>query len=308
MNHGKTSDDMNPAINHMAKRFRALGVREIGLEQLIEHATSAGYMDLWQMSREAINNAMKMQGLEVADGLVRVAETPDEHYEPVATDFAEFLAAAKRVMTDAEYPLDAAELIERTGIKQSAVPMATLKTYMRRIDIHFIPGAGYWRNPQYVDPAGRIISRRARSERTAALTAYFESHGWPIVGGDASTDTLGLVTSRFLANYRQNSGRDRIVSIGGGLYIPSDKADDACPLSPNVAAAILSLTPDAMLDDKDHLRLFRVGLWLRRHDYATLRMSRTTRSGIRRQTMRIELTDAGRSLLTPVTRQSRDAF
>ena len=101
---------------------------------------------------------------------------------------------------------------------------------------------------------------------------------------------------------------DAVAGIGSGMYVPYALRNvKPLPVSPNVARAMLDAEGNA-IDDKDHLRLFRLALILERHELATLKMSRTTRGGLRRQTARIVLTDDARQWLESIASGPRDAF
>jgi hypothetical protein len=294
----------------MAERFRALGDPTCKLERIIADAEHAGYVDLWEMPRQGIVNAMRARGIVVANGIMSLPEFEGDHFDPVKTDYAEFVTAAKRIIAEAEYPIDTLDLVEATGLATAAAPLATMRHYLRKEGVHYLPGVGYWRHPQFTTKSGRIISRHCRSERTQALLDYFEVSGWPIAGPDAERETGGLVTSRFLARHATTEESARMVQgIGSGLYVPmgQDKRQ-ALPMSHNVAKALLELSPEEIIDDKEHLRLFRLALILERKGFATTKKSRTTRGGVRRQTARVALTEAGRKMIEKIARLARDEF
>ena len=146
-------------------------------------------------------------------------------------------------------------------------------------------------------------------KRVRSIMRYFDSHGWPVAGRDAERDTAGIVSSRFLARYSTGGGRQHVLALGAGLYAPVDKAGtDPVPVSRDVAQAVLALEADEVIDDHDHLRLFKLAMILERKGLATIRKSRTTRAGIRRQTIRLALNEAGRSMLEARARLAKDEF
>lgn len=292
----------------MAERFRQIGQPVVPLEDLIEAAEDAGHGDIWDMPRHGIVNAMRFRGLEVKAGNVMLPTIDGEHFDPVATDYAEFIEAAQRVLREAMYPIDTPQLMEMVALSTAAIPLSTMRHRLRKIGIHYIPGVGYWKHPQYTDPSGRIISRRIRSDRIQALHDCFEAYGWPIAGPDAERWTSGLVTSRFLTTYAANAGKDSITGIGKGLYVPSDRAEGEFPMSRGVALSLLALDPRETIDDKDHLRLFRLCLMLEERELASLKRSRTTRDRIRRQTLKVELKSQGRAMLEKIARKAVDEF
>lgn len=299
----------NAMFDDMAARFKARGQLSVPIEQIVAETADAGFGDPWGYSAQTLANGLRSRGLVIRSGKIEQDKEPLEHYDPVLTDFDDFLAAARRVIDEAEYPLDPMDLANRTGLISTSIPYATMKAHLKKIGIHFIPGLGYWRAAQYTDPSGRIVSRHCRTERVGALLSVFEKQGWPITGQEAERHTNGLVTSRFLTRYAAGAGQNTLAGIGAGLFVPRDKASDkGLPMSANVATALLALTPDTMIDDTDHLRLFRIAMILERRGLATIRKSRSSRSRVRVQTMRVTLTDAGRKMIQKVLRRGRDEF
>ena len=297
------------AFDYMAARFRELGKPSMSLDAILSDAEEQGFMDVWEMPRGGIGNAMKVRGLEVRNGQLMFPEHDGEHFDPVETNFAEFKEAAKRVMEEAEYPLPTAELIERAGLHASAAPLASMQSHLREVGIYFLPGVGYWRHPQYTDPAGRVVSKRMRSDRVKTLVSLFEEHGWPIAGKDAERWSQGIVTSRFMTRYANQAGEARIAGIGSGLYVPIDRAEEApLPMSRNVVEAVLAIDEETVLDDKDTHRLFRIMLVAERLGWVTLKKSRTTRDRIRRQTARVTWTEEGLKNLRRMNKNTADEF
>lgn len=292
----------------MAARFRALGEPVYSLERVLLDAEQAGYTDIWEMPKSGIANAMRVRGIEVANGIMSLPQLDGEHFDPVATDFADFKAAAHRVLAQVVMPVPTHDFIGMLGLQRSAIPLAGMRSVLLDQGIHHLPGVGYWRSPQYTSPDGWTVSKRIRSVRINALNELFEQHGWPIVGKDAEQITEGVVTSRFIAIYAaRNMGIVR--SIGVGLYVPSDKwADKTIPMSRNVADALLDIDGTTQIDDKDHLRLFRIGLLAVKLGWATARKSRTTRDRIRRQTMVLKWTEEGINQLRRAVKRTADTF
>lgn len=292
----------------VADRFRALEATEYTLERLLLDAEQAGYFDAWDIPRVAMAGALRMRGLELKDGIVSLPHIEGEHFDPIATDFAEFKKAAARVINEAAMPIPTHEFIGMLGLQRAAIPMASMRQVLTAEGIHHLPGAGYWKSPQYTHPDGWTVSKRIRSKRAEALNELIEQHGWPIVGLDAEQLTGGLVTSRFLSQYAY-SGHGFIRGIGSGLYVPADKwAADTIPMSRNVADALLDIDETTKLDDKDHLRLFRICLRAEKLGWATIKLSRTTRDRIRRQTMQVAWTIEGIEQLRRAVRKTADAF
>lgn len=149
----------------------------------------------------------------------------------------------------------------------------------------------------------------ANRQRAKALAAYFEAHGWPAAGRQIERDTNGQVSKLFVARYAAGTGRDDVLALGGGLYAPLHKARaDGMPMSAAVALELLALEPGALIDDHDHLRLFKIVVIMGREGWTTTKVSRTTRGGIRRQTARVTLTETGREKLEARARLAKDEF
>lgn len=141
-----------------------------------------------------------------------------------------------------------------------------------------------------------------------ALDAYFDTHGWPAAGREVEAQTNGKVSSLSISRYAMTAGREHVAALGAGLYAPADRARlDPVPLSRNMALALLDIG-DQLIDDHSHLRIFKIAMILARKGYATIRISRTTRQQIRRQTMRVSITDAGRAMLEAKARLAKDEF
>jgi hypothetical protein len=293
----------------MAGRFREIGRPQVSMDAILSEVEAEGFIDVWQIPRGSIANAMKLRGLEVGSGSLRLPKHEGEHFDPVETDYAEFKAAAKRIMAEAEYPLQMGELIDRTGLHAAAAPLSAMQYHLKQVGIFWLPGTGYWRHPQYTDPSGRSVSKRIRSDRVEKLVSLFEEHGWPISGKEAEQWTSGVVTSRFMTRYANQAGSSRIKGIGSGLYVPVDKAEEGrLPMSRNVVEAVAGIDDGAILDDKDTHRLFRIMLVAERLAWVSLKRSRTTRDRTRRQTIKVRWTDEGRRNIARLTKDTADEF
>lgn len=301
----------------MADRFRAMDATEYSLDRILLDAEQAGYTDIWEMPRAGIVNAMRIRGIEVANGVMALPQIDGEHFDPIATDFAEFKAAARRIMAEASMPVPTHEFIGMLGLQRSAIPLASMRKVLYDEGIHHLPGVGYWRAPQYTHPDGWTVSKRIRSARAIRLNELIETHGWPIVGLEAEQITNGLVTSRFISLYASQQ-HAMLKGIGSGLYVPTDKWEpDTIPMSRNVADALLDIDEGMKIDDKDHLRLFRICLRAQKLGWATLHMSRTTRGHVtrngetvplRRQTMQVTWTELGLNQLRRAVKRTADVF
>ena len=299
----------NTIYDYLAERFRTLGGKPVALDDLILDAEREGYGEIWEVPRQGMVNAMRSRGIVVANGVAQFMGGEGENFDPIATDYSEFKEAAKAVLDIAEYPVPPEDLIARTGLHLAAIPMASMHFHLRQIGCHFLPGMGYWRNPQFTDATGHVVARKIKSERVNALLELFELHGWPISGPEAETWTSGLVTAAWLSRYCYTDGL--VKGIGSGLYVPADKAVPEygpIPMSRNVHDALAALDKDELIDDKDHLRLFRIALRAERLGWAKVKLSRTTRQGVRRQTMRVTWTSDGREALARAAKTTADAF
>ena len=293
--------------DYLAARFREIGAPTYPLSSIVADAEREGYADIWEAAPIAIRNAMRSRGLDLLGDMLSLPALDGEHFDPIETDFAGFRAAARRVIDAVEYPIPAAELVVRIGVSDGGVPWSSMAALLKRDGIFHLPGAGYWRHPQFTFPDGRIISKRIRSERIGAMQAIFKRHGWPVVAPDAELWSDGLITRRYLVRY---ASTDSVVSsLGIGLYVPTDQvATSPLPMTGNVAAALAALDPDTRIDDKDHLRLFRITLCAERLGWLTARRSRSSVDGKRCQTAWVAWTAEGRAALGRAMGETRDAF
>lgn len=291
----------------IANRMLELGEQSRTIEQLFEDAEKLGFMDVWDMDRRGLGNAMAVRGFIVRNGSV-ILPTEDNHFRPVITGYREFLDAVARIFKDADRPVDTLDLLERADITQAALPLGRLRPIMNKAGYYYIVGCGYWTAPQWTTPSGSIVSSRMKSARLSVLYDLFERDGWPLCAPEVEAQTKGVVTARWLALH---SCRDdaRIVGLGSSLYAPKDQQDEKpFPISKNMVKAVLSLGPTDVLTTAAHLRMFRMGLLLARHKMATIHKSRTSAEGVRIQTMRISLTPKGGRILGAKSIISQDAF
>lgn len=289
-------------------QFRALNVPEYSLSRLVLDAEAEGYGDVYEIPTLALVNAMRARGLDVRNGIIGLPAVDGEHFDPIATSFERFVSAARTILRDAEQPIPAHRLIAQVNLPAAAVPYAGMADYLKEVGIYHIPGVGYWRAPQWTMPDGRMISKRIHSERTIRLRDLFEQIGWPIVGREAEAMTDGLVSSVWLSNYAGSGGI--ALGLGIGLFVPRDvlTKDRPLPMSANVAQAFADLDDDAVINDKDHFRLFRVALKAAALGYLTVRKSRTTKGGKRVQTMRLTWTEEGLVQLRKAIHRTADVF
>lgn len=279
----------------------------VPLEAALQAAENAGLSGGWAIPRFPLTNALHMRGVKLANGML-CRDVPAPEFEPLTIDYTAFVEAAVRVITEATAPLTAIEIIGMSGITGEAIPSGSLSALLKPHGIYLIPGVGFWRGPQYIDPSGRIVTARAQSDAVREVLGHFERHGWPILGSAVQEETEGGVTSRYIARLVAKGESDAVAGIGSGMYVPyALRTVKPLPVSPNVARAMLDVEGNA-IDDKDHLRLFRLALILERHELATLKKSRTTRGGLRRQTAIIVLTDEARQWLESIASGPRDAF
>lgn len=296
-----------PAFDYLARRFDEVGEPHMQLAALLADAEETGF-NLDDVSLKAIRQALHLRSLKLERGIV-MREEP-QNLNPVKTDFEEFVSEAERIIREAIQPVDTIELLSQIEMSHDAIPLASIKTCLRDVGLHYIPGAGYWTHPQYTDQAGRIVTRRCRSERLEKLIECFEQHGYPMTALDIEKWTDGMAPRHWAVRYATSSGGAPIIKgIGAGLYVPVDKLDTAkIPMSYNMAAAINDLTPDQVLNNKDHLRLFKVALLLGKHGYADVHTSRTSRGNVRCQTARVELNEKGRRMVRKAMRDTTDEF
>ena len=159
-------------FDYIAEAFREREEETVTVEALPDEAVLAGFIEAWDIEREALANAMSVRGIALQNGVLSEIAAP-ENFDPLSGGYEEFLKVAVKIINAAEYPIDALDLISLSGLATEAIPMASLSHYLKRVNIHLIPGVGFWRSPDYTDPSGRIVSRRPISEKVAAVMRYF---------------------------------------------------------------------------------------------------------------------------------------
>ncbi len=292
----------------IAAEYRKSGDTHIELNDLLIKAADEGYGEVWQISKHGMANALAARGLELKNGVIHLPRYEGGNFDPVVTDYEEFLEAAKEVMDGQTQPLETMELVSLTGLTRAAVPLNTLASKLQRIGVYFIPGVGYWNSPSYTLENGKVLTRRCRSDRLAGLLNLFEIHGWPIAGRDAEAWSNGLVTSRFMT-IAANQPHARIAGIGSGLYVPVDRAaDKPLPMTPNIADKLLELDMKTLVRDKPEVRFFRILKVLERLGIVKAKHSRSTHDGKRCQSIRAKLTKPGRIEIKRLCTAVQDEF
>uniref|UniRef100_UPI00262DE12B hypothetical protein n=1 Tax=uncultured Paraglaciecola sp. TaxID=1765024 RepID=UPI00262DE12B len=231
----------NMIYDFLADRFRGLGSEPIALEKLLMDAEQDGFGEVWEIDRHGMANALTARGLRLEDGTVMLPQIDGENFDPVITSYEKFAERATDVMKGQTVPLLTEELVSLTGLHRAAIPYSNMQTILAKVGIHFIPGIGYWRHPQYTLQDGSIVSKRFRSLRLQKLMNVFKRQGWPITGPDCLDMTGGFVTSRYLVRQAAEA-HPKIASIGSGLYVPIDQAENSkIPMSKNVVTAVMEI-------------------------------------------------------------------
>lgn len=298
----------NVIYDFMADRFRELDSQPIELEKLLMDAEREGFGEIWDMDKHGMANALQARGLVLLSGTVKLPDVEGTPFDPVVTGYDDFTKRAQDIMASQTVPLEADEIVSLVGLQRAAIPFSNMKFHLKKVGIHYIPGVGYWRYPQYTLEDGTFVSKRCRSERKAQLVEVFRKHGWPITGRDATVWSEGFVTSRYLVKQAQIN-HARISGLGSGLYVPRDQTERwRIPMSRNVVERILSIDPRELIRDKPELRIFRILLLMERKGMATLARSRSSVGNERCQTLRAKLTKEGRETLERMSQSSQDEF
>lgn len=291
-------------INAISEAFWNASKPAVPLEDLLNAADA----EAWDMPKETLATALAVRGLTLANGMV--SETGDAApLEPVKADYSVFLRRAREAVEIAEQPLSAAELIGMTGLSTEAVPAASMAHHLRTVGVFFIPGAGYWRNPQYASERGEVWYARFTSKKLRRVMELFKDHGWPLAGADIERLTAGEVTSRFMSVEAHRTKFAAVRSMGGGLFIPTGAAvRSGIPMTHNVAAAILDINPREGVARDDDVRLYKIAAVLERHNLAKVKYTTTTRGGRRVRLVYVDLTEHGYRTLRKIDKRSNDEF
>lgn len=294
----------------IANYFRSTGRASMPIEEAVAEARKNGHDRIWQTDKRIFYAAMRSRDVFVRNDMLERPYSPDD-FRPVSIGYDKFLDEAAALVRVARHPLDAAELLAVVSQHtNSPVPSGDdMQNMLRHRGVHYIPGTGYWHARIYTTPQGHIVTADASSFATD-IARCFETMGWPIVGQDVERETKGRVTSKKLAAFCHSRANHLIAGVGSGLYVPADTPSTLTPLpmTRNVAKALLAIEPSSLITDKHDLRLFRLCLVLARQDLATIKKSRTLRGGVKAQTVRLELTDRGRSMLSAKARATPDEF
>jgi|GEM_PF-4213012 len=293
----------------LAEAFRSQDRPQVDYGYMMDLAEKEGHLDVFEIPKGAMANAMKVRGVKVVDGLFQYPSVDGLTFDPAEEGYDPFLKAAKKAVGNAEYPLPTDELLQRCGAHSSAAPLTLLKHHLKRVGVHWLPGVGYWRAPQYTNKSGRIVSKRLKSERTQAMIDAFEKNGWPLSGKDIEKHTGGIATTKYISNYVKRAGEALVASIGYGLYVPADlKGTSTIPMSANVADLVRGIDVEQIIDDKEDHQVYRIMLLASKFGYVKLKKSRTTRSGVRCQTIRIKWTQKGRDFMKEASKRTSDEF
>lgn len=267
-------------------------------------------LEIWTLDvgREVLRNAFTARGVTYASGELR-RPAPFVETAPPKADYLPFVNAAKDIIDMAVKPVSVADLITHGGLVSTAVPPSnTLGHHLKRAGVHFIPGIGYWKHPQYITAAGEILMAAPRSKKSRRMMDTFIAHGWPLAGEEIERLTNGEVTSRFMTKQSHIKGARLVKSLRGGLFVPAmttTTADMPIPMTHDMAEAILSNNPSEPIYRSENVTLYKMAGLLARHRMATVKEGWGIRNGRRQRKAFMELTEAGHASLKGLDRRAR---
>lgn len=253
----------------------------------------------------ALKAALSMRGILCEAGELR----QQDDFEPAAppkADFDPFVRAAKEAVDMAVKPIPAGELLGMSGLVTEALPADGMAQHLRAASIYYIPGAGYWKFPQYASERGELFVSPSRSRPVAAAMEAFASHGWPLAGLDIERITHGEASSRFCTIQSLKEKHRYLRSIGNGLFIPIGAEPTALrpvPLTKAVAEVLIDHRPPDPIFRADDVRLYKLAAVLAKHRLATVKEGWINRSGRRQRVVYMELTETGYASLKGLDRR-----
>ncbi len=278
-------------------------------KQIIPFEEALRALDIFnlEMSRTALRAAMAMRGLAYANGEITIAADMQRAI-PAKVDYAPFIQAAKAAVDMAVKPIPTGELIGMSGLVTEAIP-GELPFYLRSAGVYFIPGAGYWKYPQYASDHGELFCAPNKSRRITLLMETFSRHGWPLAGQEIETLTGGAVTSRFCSTKSAAVQRHcQIRAIAHGLFSPigaEATLEMPIPITKNIAEDILGNLPSEPIFFKEKPRMYKIAEVLAAHGMATVSYKWLARNGYRQRARYMELTEQGYKMLRGLDRRLR---
>lgn len=276
--------------DRIAAHFYESNKEAIPLETVIE---LLGLINL-DVPKEALKAAMSMRGLDYRNGEI-TRKRPDEGQRPPKSDYSAFVLAAREAIDMASKPMPAGELIGISGLSTEAIPRE-LPHHLRSAGIYFIPGAGYWKHPQYATDTGELHYSPSRSEALVALMNAFQEHGWPLSGEEIEKATGGKVTSRFCSLSAHRNRHRLIRSVGNGMFVPygaQATPSRPIPVSNNVMHTVIDHDPAEPIFRAENVRLYKIAPILAKHGVAKIKEGASVRNGRRQRYILMELTEAG---------------
>lgn len=294
-------------LNQIAEYFTNSGRNSMRIAAILE-ALDIATLD---MEPKALAAAMAMRGLSVDRGRI-IAGREVEPELPPRADFAPFVMAAKEAIDMATKPIPAGDLIGMSGLASSALPAEGIAHHLHAAGIYLIPGAGYWKLPQYANDRGELFYARPKSDKVRLLLDAFERQGWPLSGEEIERLTDKKVTSRFVTMQAARPIHAPIKSVGSGLFIPAGAApttERPVPMTSAVAEALIDVKPNDPIYRAEDVRLYKLAAILARHGLATVKDVWKVRAGRRQRAVTMELTEAGFAALKGLDRRvQKDEF
>lgn len=265
-------------------------------------------LELFNMPKSRIEAELKGRGLVVANGIVR-PHSVREFVDVEKPDYTPFINAAKRVISESDKPVATADLISLVGLGTEHIPMASIAYHLKKHDIFFIVGLGYWHSTQFTDPSGQIMGKRNTEQHFDRISKLFETYGWPLSGRDIERISRGVITSLWMSKYVCRGYLTAAVGIKGGLYVPAGAPKtNPFPMSKNVAEKLIAVKWTTIHEAPENITLNRLFTLLERSGMAVVKRSAASYQRHRVRTFRARLTDEGLSELRKIVSKTHDEF
>lgn len=279
-------------LNKIAEYFNG---REEASMPLADVLAAIG-VERMELRDGALAAAMAARGISFEDGRLYSPKAAAA-VEPASADYKPFIAAALEIIDMATAPIPAAEMVGATGIAASAIPRGGFSHHLTAAGIHYIPGAGYWKAPQFVGDDGEFFYAPPKAKKVRIMLECFKLHGWPLAGEDVERLTSGAVASRFVTLHAAKAGGSAVIKgIGNALFVPAgamETPERPVPISPGVAGELLKLTPADKIFRSENVLLYKLARVLERHGHAKVFGRFLVRNGRRQRAVSLELTEAG---------------
>lgn len=284
--------DRGATFDRVAERVRSAG-RPITYEEAID-----GLSIHFRTSKDAVRDGLRERGVILAaDDMLRV----DQPIEP--GDYSRFVAAVTQRLQGSNHPIHTDALLAGLDLPDAAIPFTDLAPTLKRAGLFHFRGAGWWTAPQWSDTVGNFYSTH-NGKRVKAVMNLFNEYGWPLHAVRIAELAGGLVSASYF-DFHNPASREHFTNVGLRMIVPASAVDKAhpVPMSPAMAASMLALTPDDLIARRYSFAAYGIALLLARAGLAIVKKANTRRGGEKQtQTVRMELTTAGRAQLVEMAR------